>query len=92
MGIAGKLSAQIRVKCGGDVFHQLYKHKPHEVSKICSNLVQGCDLHQGSWGEVGAVICWNYMIGKSEIYMIDDHIMFFKIFRSIYTLNNFHFP
>ncbi|XP_073023425.1 MLP-like protein 28 [Primulina eburnea] len=66
MGIIGKLSAQIQIKSGGDVFHQLYKHKPHEVSKICSNLVQGCDLHQGSWGEIGAVICWNYMIDGEQ--------------------------
>ncbi|KZV46401.1 kirola-like [Dorcoceras hygrometricum] len=66
MGITGKLSAQIEVKCGGDVFHQLYKHKPHEVSNICSGLVQSCDLHQGSWGEVGSVICWNYMIDGEQ--------------------------
>ncbi|KAI3453162.1 hypothetical protein Pfo_009825 [Paulownia fortunei] len=26
-------------------------------------LVQGCDLHEGNWGSLESVICWNYTHG-----------------------------
>ncbi|MGD7428494.1 MLP family protein, partial [Ralstonia pseudosolanacearum] len=47
-------------KAGGDVFHELFRHKPHDLSTISPGIVQGCDLHEGELGHVGAVICWNF--------------------------------
>ncbi|CAA2994171.1 kirola-like [Olea europaea subsp. europaea] len=60
MGLAGKLIAQIEFKHGGDVFHELIKHKPHHISNTIPHLVQGCDLHEGEFGKVGSKICWTY--------------------------------
>ncbi|RAL52087.1 unnamed protein product [Cuscuta campestris] len=59
MGLKGKLIAAVEFKAGGDVFHELFRHKPHDVSKA-SPTVHGCDLHEGEFGHVGSVICWRY--------------------------------
>ncbi|KAG6436664.1 hypothetical protein SASPL_101566 [Salvia splendens] len=60
MGLHGKLVAAIEFKAGGDVFHELFKHKPEHLSKASPIRVQGCDLIQGQFGQVGAIICWRY--------------------------------
>ncbi|KAL2494380.1 Polyketide cyclase/dehydrase and lipid transport superfamily protein [Forsythia ovata] len=60
MGLTGKLIAQIEFKHGGDVFHELFKHKPHHISNIIPEKVQGCDLHEGEFGKVGSKIQWRY--------------------------------
>ncbi|CAA2984931.1 kirola-like [Olea europaea var. sylvestris] len=60
MGLTGKLVAQIEFKHGGDVFHDLFKHKPHHISHKIPKLVQGCELHEGEYGKVGSKICWRY--------------------------------
>ncbi|CAA2994170.1 MLP-like protein 28 [Olea europaea var. sylvestris] len=60
MGLTGKLIAQIEFKHGGDVLHELIKHKPHHISNMVPHLVQGCDLHEGEFGKVGSKICWTY--------------------------------
>ncbi|KAL2534234.1 Polyketide cyclase/dehydrase and lipid transport superfamily protein [Abeliophyllum distichum] len=60
MGLTGKLIAQIEFKHGGDVFHDLFKHKPHHISNVIPHTVQGCDLLEGEFGKVGSKINWNY--------------------------------
>ncbi|KAL2500013.1 MLP-like protein [Abeliophyllum distichum] len=60
MGLKGKLTAQIEMRAGGDVFHELFRFTPHQIPKMSPTTIQGCDLHQGEWGTVGSVIIWNY--------------------------------
>ncbi|KAL0345208.1 UNVERIFIED_CONTAM: MLP-like protein 28 [Sesamum radiatum] len=78
MGLTGKLVAAIEFKAGGDVFHELFRHKPHQVSTASPEKVHGCDLHEGEFGHVGSVICWNYThdgkkkIAKQLIQKIDE--------------------
>ncbi|KAL0333878.1 UNVERIFIED_CONTAM: MLP-like protein 28 [Sesamum angustifolium] len=68
MGLTGKLVAAIEFKAGGDLFHELFRHKPHHVSTTSPGKVQGCDLHEGEFGHVGSVICWKYTHdGKKKI-------------------------
>ncbi|XP_073147143.1 kirola-like [Henckelia pumila] len=68
MGLTGKLSAQIEYKSGGDVFHEVFKYMPHEISKMSPEIVQGCDLHEGEFGTVGSIIIWNYTHdGKEKV-------------------------
>ncbi|KAL3625468.1 hypothetical protein CASFOL_030922 [Castilleja foliolosa] len=67
MGLTGKLVAAIEFKAGGDVFHELFRHKPHHVSKA-SPKVHGCDLHEGEFGHAGSIISWTYTHdGKQKI-------------------------
>lgn len=65
MGLHGKLTAEIEYKSGGDVFHELFRFKPHHISNMSPNIVQGCELHEGEWGTVGSKIFWNYTHGKA---------------------------
>ncbi|CDP21915.1 unnamed protein product [Coffea canephora] len=60
MSLTGKLVFQIEIKSNGDVFHELFKNKPYEVSSISPDIVHGCELHHGDWGTVGSIIFWTY--------------------------------
>ncbi|KAK6126883.1 hypothetical protein DH2020_014461 [Rehmannia glutinosa] len=60
MGLTGKLVAAIEFKAGGDVFHELFRHKPQHISTVTPDKVQGCELHEGEFGHVGSIICWKY--------------------------------
>ncbi|CAO2812939.1 unnamed protein product [Amaranthus hypochondriacus] len=77
-GLKRKFEGEIEIRvAGGDVFHELVHEKPHEISNIHPELVQGCDLHDGDFGTPGSIICWNYSIdgkpqvGKEIIEMVD---------------------
>ncbi|KZV13991.1 kirola-like [Dorcoceras hygrometricum] len=78
MGLTGKLSAQIEYKSSGDVFHEVFKSMPHEVSKMSPELIQGCDLHEGELGTEGSVIVWKYThdgkerVAKEIVESIDE--------------------
>ncbi|KAL2518769.1 MLP-like protein [Abeliophyllum distichum] len=78
MGLKGKLTAQIEMRAGGDVFHELFRFTPHQIPKMSPTTIQGCDLHQGEWGTVGSVIIWNYThdgkpkVAKEVIEAIDE--------------------
>ncbi|CAI9785470.1 unnamed protein product [Fraxinus pennsylvanica] len=78
MGLKGKLTAQIEMRAGGDVFHDLFRYTPHQIPKISPTTIQGCDLHEGEWGTVGSVYFWNYthdgkpQVAKEVIEAIDE--------------------
>ncbi|XP_051148881.1 kirola-like [Andrographis paniculata] len=77
MGLTGKLIAAIEFKHGGDVFHDLFKQRPHEIANA-SPLVHGFELHQGELGKAGSVVSWHYThdgkrkIAKQIIQKIDE--------------------
>ncbi|KAK8529194.1 hypothetical protein V6N13_102126 [Hibiscus sabdariffa] len=37
-------------------------NKPHHLNRTCDDKIQGCDLHEGEWGEVGTIINWSYVL------------------------------
>ncbi|KAI8023885.1 hypothetical protein LOK49_LG03G00964 [Camellia lanceoleosa] len=53
MGLTGKLVRQVEINSDGDVFHKLFRDKPHHIST----------MSPGDWGHVGSVISWNYTHG-----------------------------
>ncbi|XAR72229.1 hypothetical protein NMG60_11018799 [Bertholletia excelsa] len=69
---------QVEIKSDGDVFHQIWRHRPHHISNMSPGNVQSCDLHEGEWGTVGSVIYWNYThdgkkkVAKEIIEAIDE--------------------
>ncbi|KAK1380611.1 MLP-like protein 34-like [Heracleum sosnowskyi] len=75
--MASKLVSQTKIKSSGDVFHDLLRHQPHQISDISSH-VQSCDLHDGEWGTEGSIISWNYvhdgkdMFAKEIVEVIDE--------------------
>ncbi|XP_059650626.1 kirola-like [Cornus florida] len=78
MGLCGKLVAQIEIKSGGDVFHELFRNTPHDIPNISPGCIQGCGLHQSDWGTVGSIYLWNYIhdgkacVAKELIESIDE--------------------
>ncbi|GMP59207.1 hypothetical protein CsSME_00022581 [Camellia sinensis var. sinensis] len=60
MGLTGKLVRQVEIMSDGDVFHELFRDKPHHISTMSAGNIHGVDLHEGDWGHVGSVISWNY--------------------------------
>ncbi|KZV30095.1 MLP-like protein 34-like [Dorcoceras hygrometricum] len=60
MGLIGRLVAATEFKADGDLFHDLLKKKPQQISDASPDKVQGCDLHEGDFGKVGSIICWRY--------------------------------
>ena len=68
MSLIGKKSVQIEIKSCGDLFHELLGKKPHQVSNLAPNHVQGCDLHEGDWGSDESIIVWKYFHdGKNRV-------------------------
>ncbi|KAL0424629.1 UNVERIFIED_CONTAM: Kirola [Sesamum radiatum] len=78
MALSGKLVSQIDIKCDGDVFHEIFRERPHHISGMSPDKIQNCDLHDGQWGTVGSVIYWNYThdgkerVAKEIIEAIDE--------------------
>ncbi|KAF8054071.1 hypothetical protein N665_1352s0009 [Sinapis alba] len=35
--------------------------RPHHVSNVSPNYIQGCELHEGEMGQVGAIVVWKYV-------------------------------
>ncbi|XP_073023053.1 kirola-like [Primulina eburnea] len=85
MGLTGKLTAEIEYKSGGDVFHEVFRYMPHEISKMSPELIQGCDLHEGDLGSVGSVIFCKYThdgkekVSKDIVEAIDEEKKLLKL-------------
>ena len=62
MGLHGKLVAAIEFKAGGDVFHDFFRHTPHDVP-TATQYVHACDLIEGEFGHAGSIITWTYTHG-----------------------------
>ncbi|XP_059305357.1 kirola-like [Lycium ferocissimum] len=68
MGLKGKLISQTEIKGCKDLFHEMFRHKPHNIPNVTPKLIQAVNLHEGDWGTVGSVINWNYTLdGKEEV-------------------------
>ncbi|KAG8382753.1 hypothetical protein BUALT_Bualt05G0110100 [Buddleja alternifolia] len=68
MGLKGKLTVEKEIKCHGDVFHDLFRHKPHHLANITPDHIKSCDLHEGEFGAVGSVTLWKYTDEGKEKY------------------------
>ena len=62
------LETEVEIKASAEKFHHMFAGKPHHVSKASPGNIQGCDLHEGDWGQVGSIVFWNYVHGKSMLY------------------------
>ncbi|KAL8035009.1 hypothetical protein ABFX02_12G069100 [Erythranthe guttata] len=66
MGLTGKLVSETSIKSDGDVFHEIFRHRPHHISDMSPDHIQGVDLHDGEWGTVGSQIFWKYTHGTKR--------------------------
>ncbi|GJZ22884.1 MLP-like protein 43 [Tanacetum coccineum] len=51
MALSGKLIGYVEISKTGDVFHDLFRHKPHEMVAITPDKVHDCELHEGERGD-----------------------------------------
>ncbi|XP_049392878.1 kirola-like [Solanum stenotomum] len=78
MCLEGKLVSEINIKCDGDVFHEVYRHRPHHISNMSPDKIQNVDVHEGVWGTVGSVNYWNFIhdgkeaVAKEKVEEIDE--------------------
>ncbi|XP_048318786.2 MLP-like protein 43 [Ziziphus jujuba] len=76
--LVGKLETDVEIKAPASKFHEIFKHKPHHISNVSSDFIQGCELHEGEWGAVGSVVYWKYFhdgkprVAKELVEAIDD--------------------
>ncbi|XP_057482426.1 kirola-like [Actinidia eriantha] len=66
MDLSGKMVRQVEILSDGDVFHEIFRYRPHHISEMSPENVQSVNLHEGDWGTVGSVISWNYTIDGKE--------------------------
>ncbi|KAL7132308.1 hypothetical protein ABFS83_12G064600 [Erythranthe nasuta] len=78
MGLSGKLVSKVDIKSEGDVFHEIFRERPHHISDMSPDHIQSCDLHDGQWGTVGSTVYFNYThdgkerVAKEIIEAIDE--------------------
>ncbi|KAK0573285.1 hypothetical protein LWI29_005764 [Acer saccharum] len=74
----GQLETDVEIKASADKFHDVFSCRPHHISNVTPEKIQGVDLHEGEWGQPGTIVCWNYMhdgvaeVAKEVIEAIDD--------------------
>ncbi|KAL3501903.1 hypothetical protein ACH5RR_036352 [Cinchona calisaya] len=79
MGLKGKMIGQTEIKgAGGDVFHEVFRQRPHHLANMSPEKVHGFTLLGGGLGTVGSVIQWDYThdgkerVAKQFIENIDE--------------------
>ncbi|CAN1286880.1 MLP-like protein 43 [Linum perenne] len=74
----GKLEAYVGVRVAADLFHDIFSSRPHHISQMAPDKINGCELHEGEWGKPGSVISWTYF------HVIEgDHLKHYKNFKVV---------
>jgi len=63
MALYGKLETDIEIRASAEKFHEIIHQRPHHISNICSDKIQGVELHEGEWDKVGTILYWRYVHG-----------------------------
>ncbi|KAJ0683418.1 putative Bet v I/Major latex protein [Helianthus annuus] len=87
MALSGKLIGNVEISKSGDVFHDILRHKPHEVVAASPDKVHDCELHEGERRVTGSVISWHFThegkkkFSKQIIESVNEenHMIVFKV-------------
>jgi hypothetical protein len=66
--LVGIVETTVELKSSVEKFHDLLVGRPHHMSNATPSNIQSAELQEGEMGQVGAVILWNYVHGKSTLY------------------------
>ncbi|KAL9242360.1 hypothetical protein vseg_016369 [Gypsophila vaccaria] len=80
MSLNRKLEGEIEIREGArEMFHEIYKSKPHHVCHAAPHFAESCDLLEGQFGQPGSILLWKYKLGgdkkltmKTKIEEIDE--------------------
>lgn len=73
-----KLELDVEIKATPKQFHEVFSRRPHHLSNVSNDKIQGVELHEGEWGKPGSVIYWNYFhddqprVAKEVIEAVDE--------------------
>uniref|UniRef100_A0A1J3CSY7 MLP-like protein 28 n=1 Tax=Noccaea caerulescens TaxID=107243 RepID=A0A1J3CSY7_NOCCA len=59
--LVGIVETTVELKSSSEKFHDMLVGRPHNLSDASPSNLQGCELHEGEIGQVGAVLLWNYV-------------------------------
>ena len=90
MSLFCKVEAETEAKAPAYTFHEVNSKRISETVKICPKYFQRVDLKEGEWGEVGSVMCWYFLIGKTTLlfsFLIWDIILLLIMSNVFYILH-----
>ncbi|XP_022972260.1 MLP-like protein 43 [Cucurbita maxima] len=87
MTLFGKLETDVEIEAPASKFHEIFHQRPHHISNVSSDKIQGCEIHEGEWGKVGSIVHWNYVhdgkscVAKEIIEAVDEenNMISFKV-------------
>ncbi|KAL8258254.1 hypothetical protein R6Q59_030295 [Mikania micrantha] len=78
MSLSGTLVKKITVLSDGDVFHDIFRNRPHQISEMSPDKIKSVNLHNGDWGTLGSVMVSDFYhdgkakVIKEEVVAIDE--------------------
>uniref|UniRef100_A0A7N0UFA9 Bet v I/Major latex protein domain-containing protein n=1 Tax=Kalanchoe fedtschenkoi TaxID=63787 RepID=A0A7N0UFA9_KALFE len=48
--LVGKLEDSVEIKSNAGDFHDVFSCRPHHISNVSPDNIQGCGMHEGDWG------------------------------------------
>ncbi|OMO99731.1 hypothetical protein COLO4_13128 [Corchorus olitorius] len=73
-----KIETDVEIKASAQQFHDMFWTRPHHVSNACDDKIHGCELLEGDWGNVGAIVLWHYThdgerkVAKEVVEAVDE--------------------
>ncbi|KAL6969966.1 hypothetical protein U1Q18_041703 [Sarracenia purpurea var. burkii] len=75
MGLLGKMEAEVEIsKSNGEEIFQIFSGKAHHTSKLCPEIVQKVDLHEGDWDTPGSIKVWTYVTTEGKVETIKEKV------------------
>ncbi|KAJ4840591.1 hypothetical protein Tsubulata_021426 [Turnera subulata] len=78
MSLKGNLEAEVELKTDAKTIHDVFSGRPHHISNMTPERIQGFELHEGDLGTPGTILTWSYLhegipkIAKEVVEAIDD--------------------
>ncbi|KAL3360939.1 hypothetical protein AABB24_014054 [Solanum stoloniferum] len=69
MGVKGKLTVSVEVKCGGHLVHDLFHMNTHHIANITPKNVNCFEIHEGESVKVDSIVSWNYNEAGQQKFM-----------------------
>ncbi|KAL5553456.1 hypothetical protein UlMin_040857 [Ulmus minor] len=86
--LIGKLETDVEIEALATKFHDIFMKRPHHISNVSSEKIQGCELHKGEWelsvlSFIGITITVNGKprVAKEVVEVVDEekNLITFKI-------------
>ncbi|CAK9180272.1 unnamed protein product [Ilex paraguariensis] len=59
--LAGKVEAEVEIKCDADEFFHSWGGKAHQLPNLCPEKLHNVEVHEGDWKTEGSAKLWTYV-------------------------------